>query len=150
MVHLKFKGKDMNCSVSQMKYHLLTEGFEEYYEFEGTCCLKGTFAGIRNAKVIVCPRTYSTTIKNIMVKFPETSSWSDLRAQYLKVKDSMTRKYGSPMSSDETSYELKSHYVDGNNVITLCTSDSELLILYSDNLEDDTYDSFDSFDDDDL
>lgn len=147
MGNLKFKGKDMNCSVQEMKVHLLNQGFRSWYDINGSTSVKGVFAGIDDTKIVITPKSRSSQIRSILVQFPECYSWDDLENEYYKVKDSLSRKYGSLVTIEDEIYDYQSHYINGRSCISLRMTDSQLVLLYANDVPED---DFDSFDEDDL
>ncbi|MCQ2278717.1 MAG: hypothetical protein MJZ62_05385 [Bacteroidales bacterium] len=66
-----------------------------------TVSLKGNVSGIDSCLVFVTPAENTGKVYYLTIHFPVVNNWTDIRNQYLIIKDALISKYGPCMSSNE-------------------------------------------------
>jgi len=93
--HMKFKGIEMNGTVSQFVSQLQAKGMTRVGSRDGSVALNGDFASYKNCTIAVVGDEKMNVVK-VAVVFPEQSTWGMLSSNYETLKDMLTTKYGEP------------------------------------------------------
>lgn len=67
----------------------------------GTAILQGDFAGYKGCTVYVSTLEGNDVVSNIVVQFPNRTTWEHLYGDYNNLKEMLTEKYGKPSSVRE-------------------------------------------------
>ena len=95
---LKFMGKSMNCSMSEMATHLQTKGCKMIDKREGRIGMTGTFQGYRDC-IFVLSEDYNI-LNSCAVFLPDSyDNWTELESDYNRIVEKFTQKYGVPQIS---------------------------------------------------
>lgn len=141
--HLKFMGIPIDGSLTEFTQKLLQKGF---VKSEHEQVLTGKFAQ-ENANVYLYYTPLSKKVYRCVVVFDEHTSWSSLKYDYMKFKESLIQKYGDPIRDihyfsdpyDEgDGYEMSAVRLDKCNYacvwdnITILISNSKHVAIYYD------------------
>ena len=110
--HMKFKGVEIDGSLSEMVTKLKAKGFTYLGAEDGIAMLQGDFAGYRDCQIIVMTIKETGIVNAIGVAFPEVEEWSLLERNYDGLKSMLIEKYGEPMRVIE---EFQNDYVSDNS-----------------------------------
>lgn len=114
---LKFMGKSMDCSMSEMATHLKTKGCNNEYKKENVIFMIGTFLGYSNCAFVL--REDYGILNFCRVILPNNTSWAKLESDYNNVVYSYTKKYGVPqISKSEFEERQYSDYTKLSSVMT--------------------------------
>ena len=105
--HLKFKGVPIDGTLKQFVANMKAAGFELAQMQDGTAALVGDFAGYKNCIIVVSTLKNKDLVNTIGVMFPEHKTWNTLEANYMKLKEMLTTKYGKPVEVIEEFQGLK-------------------------------------------
>lgn len=94
--HMKFKGVEIDGTLSEMVTKLKTKGFTYLGAEDGIAILQGDFAGYRDCQIVVLSMKETGKVNAIGVAFPEREDWSSLEGDYDRLKSMLTEKYGEP------------------------------------------------------
>ena len=111
--HMKFKGVEIDGSLSEMVTKLKAKGFTYLGAEDGIAILQGDFAGYRDCQIIVMTIKEIGIVNAIGVAFPEVEEWSLLERNYDGLKSMLIEKYGEPMRVIE---KFQSDYVPNNSL----------------------------------
>lgn len=109
--HMKFKGVEIDGSLSEMVTKLKAKGFTYLGAEDGIALLQGDFAGYRDCQIVVLSMKETGKVNAIAVAFPNREEWSSLEGDYDRLKSMLTEKYGEPMRVIE---KFQSDYVPDN------------------------------------
>ncbi len=104
--HLKFKGVPIDGTPEAFVQELLSLGFKDYTEYNGTRIVEGPFAGFNKTRVYVT--STNNTVYNVAAYIDFSDSWQEVKSSYLRLKDSLSKKYGVTPDSDERFPEFPS------------------------------------------
>ena len=93
--HFRFMGIPIDGRIEKFEDELSKRGFERVDRQEEIIVLKGEFTR-RDVAVWVVGTILSYTTWKVAVKFKPTNSWFDLKNDYLKYVNLLTKKYGEP------------------------------------------------------
>lgn len=110
--HMKFKGVEIDGSLSEMVTKLKAKGFTYLGAEDGIAIMKGDFAGYRDCQIVVLSMKETGKVNAIGVAFPEREDWSSLEGDYDRLKSMLTEKYGEPMRMIE---KFQHEYVSDNS-----------------------------------
>ena len=103
---LKFMGKSMDCSVSEMAAHLKTKGCKIKAKEEGLIIMSGTFQGYKDC-IFVLSEDYNI-LKSCTILLPDIYDNWTTASDYNRLVKKFTQKYGVPQISksefDENPY----------------------------------------------
>ena len=113
--HLKFKGVPIDGTLKQFVANMkagqaLSPGQRRVTVAQmqdGTAALVGDFAGYKNCIIVVSTLKNKDLVNTIGVMFPEHKTWNTLEANYMKLKEMLTTKYGKPVEVIEEFQGLK-------------------------------------------
>ncbi len=94
--HMKFKGVEIDGSLSEMVTKLKAKGFTYLGAEDGIAMLQGDFAGYRDCQIVVLSMKETGKVNAIGVAFLERKEWSSLEGDYNTLKNMLTEKYGEP------------------------------------------------------
>lgn len=94
--HMKFKGVEIDGSLSEMVTKLKTKGFTYLGAEDGIAILQGDFAGYRDCQIVVLSMKETGKVNAVAVAFPDREEWSSLKGDYDRLKSMLTEKYGEP------------------------------------------------------
>ena len=154
--HLLFKQFPISGDVNSFIQNLMSVGYtlKEPYNFTyNAASLNGSFAGNHDCSIIVLgtPKTHITYC--VMIFLKEHHIWYSIKSEYMKIKDQLTKKYGTPQSYEYFSdpyYEgdgseltalfsehctyLSIFEVTNGKITVSMTSDAKVLISYQDTI----------------
>lgn len=110
--HMKFKGVEIDGSLSEMVTKLKAKGFTYLGAEDGIAILQGDFAGYRDCQIVVLSMKETGKVNAIAVAFPNREEWSSLEGDYDRLKSMLTEKYGEPMRMIE---KFQREYVSDNS-----------------------------------
>ena len=108
--HLTFKGIPIDGTLKEFSKKLVQNGFVEVKSTQDFAEFDGPFAGHSGCTVIAYSSPDGKLVHSVAVIFPELDSWSLLEGQYRSIKESLIKKYGTPVletESFQTNYEPK-------------------------------------------
>ena len=111
--HMKFKGVEIDGSLSEMVTKLKTKGFVYLGAEDGIAIMKGDFAGYRDCQIVVLSMKETGKVNAIGVAFPEREDWSSLEGDYDRLKSMLIEKYGEPSQVIE---RFNRDYVSNNQM----------------------------------
>ena len=94
--HLTFKRVPLDGSLSEFVSKMKSAGFSYIGIQDGTAILKGDFAGFKGCIIGVNTLKSAGVVSTIGVIFPSKDDWSLLEADYILLKELLTKKYGEP------------------------------------------------------
>ena len=94
--HLSFKNVPIDGTLNQFVARMKSAGFVSESMRDGTAVLKGDFAGYKGCHIVVSTLQNKDLVSTIGVIFPECSNWSILEGNYVKLKEMLVTKYGTP------------------------------------------------------
>ena len=110
--HMKFKGVEIDGTLTDMVTKLKTKGFVYLGAEDGIAMLKGDFAGYRECQIVVLSMKETGKVNVVAVAFPNREEWSSLERNYNSLKSMLIEKYGEPMRVIE---EFQRDYVPDNS-----------------------------------
>lgn len=110
--HMKFKGVEIDGSLSEMVTKLKAKGFTYLDAEDGIAMLHGDFAGYSDCQIVVLSMKETGQVNAVAVVFPAVEEWSSLERNYNRLKDMLTEKYGEPKYVIE---EFQNDYVSDNS-----------------------------------
>ncbi len=121
--HILFKQIPITGDVNSFVDRLSSKGYtliEPYNYVYNVASLSGTFAGNHDCSIAVVATPKSHITCGVMIFLQEHRIWHSLKDEYIKIKNQLSKKYGTPQS-----YEYFSEpYYEGDN--------SELTALWCD------------------
>ena len=102
---LKFMGKSMDCSISEMATHLQTKGCKIEGKKEGIIYMKGTFSGIRNCDFVLREDYGILNFCRIILPVNYHMSWTNLESDYNRIVEKFTQKYGGFFTLSSSDFE---------------------------------------------
>jgi len=92
---LKFMGKSMDCSMSEMATYLQTKGCKIKINEEDLISMTGTFQGYLDCEFVLAEYNM---LKCCIILLPSSygKSWTELESDYNRIVDKFTQKYGAP------------------------------------------------------
>ena len=94
--HMKFKGVEIDGSLSEMVTKLKAKGFTYLGTEDGIAFMEGDFAGYRECQIVVLSMKEKGKVNAIAVAFPDREDWSSLESDYNGLKSMLIEKYGEP------------------------------------------------------
>ena len=94
--HMKFKGVEIDGTLTEMVTKLKTKGFVLLGAEDGVALMEGDFAGYRDCQIVVLSMKETGKVNAIGVAFTEREEWSSLEGDYDRLKSMLTEKYGEP------------------------------------------------------
>lgn len=153
---LKFMGKSMDCSMSEMATYLQTKGCKIKVKEEDLILMTGTFQGYLDCEFVL-GEVYNM-LKCCIILLPSSygKSWTELESDYNRIVDKFTQKYGAPdvsisefegnpysdyeklnlVENDKCNYH-SIFFIEGGTIsigIKSFRSLNRVIILYSDNI----------------
>lgn len=113
--HLLFKGVPIDGTLKQYIARMKTAGFTHVRTQDEVALLQGDFAGRKNCKIYVTTLDGNDIVSNIVVVFPEQTTWEYLHGDYNNLKELLTEKYGKPSSVIEEFQGYRSSYETDND-----------------------------------
>lgn len=99
--HLQFKGVPIDGTLRQFVKRMKQKGFTEVDSNDDTAVLSGDFAGHKDCKVYVWTLDGKDLVAQIGVVFSDRDQWKQLYGDYARLKEMLTKKYGSPAACTE-------------------------------------------------
>lgn len=99
--HLTFKGVPIDGTLTEYVNKMKTAGFTHITTEDGIALMRGDFAGYKNCIIGVQTLKPRNLVHEITVIFPQQDEWSRLEGDYIKIKEMLTTKYGTPAKSNE-------------------------------------------------
>jgi hypothetical protein len=93
---LKFMGKSMDCSMSEMATHLQTKGCKIEAKDKDLILMSGTFQGYLGCKFVLAEVYNMLRCCIIFLPSSYDKSWTELESDYNEIVDKFTQKYGAP------------------------------------------------------
>lgn len=91
--HLQFMGIDIDGNCSSFVQKLSAKGFTLKENIEtGGAIMHGTFTG-KNVEVYILVTPISKQVMSVSVYYPKDNSWSSIKYDYFKLKNSFKQKY---------------------------------------------------------
>lgn len=156
---LKFMGKSMDCSVSEMATHLQTKGCKIKGKLEGSIFMTGTFQGYPDCLFILGEQYSILSICGVFLTDSYDMSWAKLESDYNRIVEKFIQKYGVPQISksefDENPYsdyeklrfvkDGKCMYysiflIEGGTIEVSISSEKRVMIRYIDSIAKDKID----------
>lgn len=109
VTHMEFRGIPIDGNLSSFVNQLNQLGYAGSIE-NGMAMLTGKFGG-KDVTVAVYASERSNLVYQVIVVFPNESSWYSLKSYYLELKNSLSTKYGAPHNSNEY---FSSPYYEGD------------------------------------
>lgn len=148
--HFSFRNIPINGSVKEVGAKLVELGYEPT-ENEGA--FKGKFIG-EDCTIFLLTSDYTHNVYSIVVNFNAQTRWSSLKADFNKLNEMYSDKYGAPSVSnisfarpyyDGDGYELsaiknnKCNYVikwdvENGSIMLTIMEDCSIVLYYSDNI----------------
>ena len=97
--HLKFKGIPIDGTPEAFTDQLIAKGFSNYTLIDGTHIVEGPFAGYDKARVYV--KSTNNIVYMVSAYIDLSNNWSSVKSDYLRIKESLTRKYNVKPDSEE-------------------------------------------------
>ena len=117
--HLTFKGIPITGTVESFAQKLVSKGFKKIDSDKTSVVFEGEFAGYSGCRICVCKNSNRNIVYQVVVVFPEKSSWARLEEEYNKFKGMLTNKYGEPSLHSETFKEGASAVSDFSKMLLL-------------------------------
>ena len=117
--HLTFMGIPITGTLESFAQKMEAKGLKKIYSDKTRVYFKGEFAGYSGCKIYVYKAPKRNIVYQVVVFFPEKSSWANLEKEYYKFKGMLTNKYGKPASHSETFKERKSTVNDAAKMLSL-------------------------------
>ncbi len=150
---MEFKGTSLNGTLSSFVQKMKVKGYKTILTQDNAVVMEGEFVG-KNANIFIYATPKSKIVWKIAVNLEEVVSWSSLKSDYYKLKESYTKKYGKPLHSFEKfddpyyegdGYELQalklekctyiSYFETPEGLISVgMTSTSSIVICYEDGI----------------
>lgn len=96
--HLTFRDVEINGTIREICAELEKLGYSEPILLDGGAVFSGDFAGVPNCTIYVVGSTYKDCVWKIRVCMPENNSWYQLKMDYERFREMLTKKYGAPKS----------------------------------------------------
>ena len=106
---MEFRGIPIDGNISSFVSQLNKLGYVGAYE-DGMAMLKGKFGG-KEVTVAVYSTEKTNLVYQVIVVFPNETSWYTLKSNYRELKNSLSTKYGTPVNSNEY---FNSPYYEGD------------------------------------
>lgn len=97
--HMEFRGIPIDGDMSSFVNQLNQLGYTGSIE-NGMAMLTGKFGG-KDVTVAVYASERSSLVYQVIVVFPNETSWYSLKSYYRELKNSLSTKYGAPYNSNE-------------------------------------------------
>ena len=98
--HMRFKGIEMNGSLTSFVSQLQSKGMKESYAEGNIAKLSGDFASYHDCTIVVTANNNDNVVI-VDVKFPYQTTWSLLYDNYSNIKEMLIVKYGKCSNSVE-------------------------------------------------
>ena len=106
--HLEFKGTPLNGSLTSFVQKMKLKGYKTILTQDNAVVMEGEFIG-KNANIFILSTPKTKIVWKVGVNLEKEISWSSLKSEYRKIKESYIKKYGKPLHSferfDEPYYE---------------------------------------------
>ena len=106
--HMEFKGTPLNGSLTSFVQKMKTMGYTTVLTEDYGVVMEGEFIG-KKANIFILPTPKTKIVWKVGVSLEKQISWSSLKSEYYKIKESYIKKYGQPKhtfeSFDEPYYE---------------------------------------------
>lgn len=106
--HLEFKGTPLNGTLTSFVQKMKTKGYKTILTQDNAVVMEGEFIG-KKANIFILATPKTKIVWKVGVNLEKEISWSSLKSEYRKIKDSYIKKYGKPLHSferfDEPYYE---------------------------------------------
>ena len=99
--HLTFKGVPIDGTLNEYVNKMKAAGFTHLTTEDGIALMRGDFAGYKNCIIGVQTLKPRNLVHEITVVFPQQEEWARLEGDYIKIKEMLTTKYGTPTKSNE-------------------------------------------------
>ena len=117
--HFTFKGIPITGTLESFAQKMEAKGLKKIYSDKTRVYFKGEFAGYSDCEIYVYKAPKRNIVYQVVVFFPEKSSWANLEKEYYKFKGMLTNKYGKPASYSETFKKGKSAVSDFSKMLSL-------------------------------
>ena len=107
--HMEFRGIPIDGDMSSFVNQLNQLGYVGSIE-NGRAMLNGIFGG-KDVTVAVYSSERTQIVYQVIVVFPNETSWYSLKSYYRELKNSLSTKYGAPYTSNEY---FSSPYYEGD------------------------------------
>ncbi len=97
---LSFKGIPIGGPIDDMVKALEGVGFTHAFEEDGNAILTGSFATEKECMLVVKTSPITGEVESVMMGGDHSSSWSVLKDKYFNYKKLLTKKYGTPESTE--------------------------------------------------
>jgi hypothetical protein len=101
--HMKFKGIPMEGTVKSFVKKLEAKGYTYDGQGDNVTYLKGDFAGVNNCSIVIKRFCGRDQVSSVSVIFPVETTWKGITNMYYYLKTMLTKKYGSPQSTERFS-----------------------------------------------
>ena len=101
---MEFKGIPINGTLSSFVQKMKSKGYKSIYSQDNAVIMVGEFIG-KKANIGILASTKSKIVWKVAVNLDEEISWSSLKSEYFKIKESYIKKYGRPLRSFEKFYD---------------------------------------------
>lgn len=106
--HMEFKGIPINGTLSTFVQKMKVKGYKTVYTQDNAVVMEGEFIG-KKADIYILATPKTKIVWKVGVNLEKEISWSSLKSEYNKIKESYMNKYGKPLHSferfDEPYYE---------------------------------------------
>ena len=99
--HLKFKGIPIDGTLESFVGKLKKKGYKEYYRKENFVVLEGEFAGYKGCLIAIGNSKDLDLVHKVIVNFPSCDNRNTCYDMYVKIKNMLTEKHGSPAVEEE-------------------------------------------------
>ena len=112
--HLKFKGVELGCSLTEFTDKLVNLGDQLMETSINGVWIKGEFAGEPDCDFLVKATPKSKIVSEVCVIYDKSLyvDWHSIKSHYFKLKEILTKKYGYPKSVEE----FTSPYQEGDGL----------------------------------
>jgi len=117
--HLTFKGIPITGTLESFAQKMEAKGLKKIYSDKTRVYFKGEFAGYSDCEIYVYKAPKRNIVYQVVVFFPEKSSWANLEKEYYKFKSMLSNKYGEPALQSETFREGASTFSDDAKMLSL-------------------------------
>ena len=117
--HLTFKGIPITGTLEKFAQKMEAKGFKKILSDKSAIAFEGEFAGYSDCEIYVYKAPKRNIVYQVVVFFPEKSSWANLEKEYYKFKGMLTNKYGKPASHSEIFKEGASTFNDDAKMSSL-------------------------------
>ena len=98
--HMEFKGIPLNGTLSSFIQKMKVKGYKTIYTEDNAVIMEGEFIG-KSASIAILASPKSKIVWKVGINFKKETSWSSLKSEYYKIKESYIKKYGKPLQSFE-------------------------------------------------